>query len=545
MASLTPLNSPLGLRRAKHLLRRTSFKYDRTTLSAFAELSAYQAVNQLLEPTVNTLAEPFDPLPTTSPDGYWTSSEEHPNTFDGHGRKRAFITGWWWYNAMNEVSLKHKMTFFLHTGFTVGKDSGTGYSTHFFDHLRLLEYFAFGNLKSLAKKITLDNSMLTYLDNNSNNANNPNENYAREFLELFTILKGDQIGEGDYTNYTELDVQQAAKVFSGFKRQYNRNIVDIDTGIPSGYPNKNRHDPNDKSFSHAFDGQTITGRDDAFGMMAELDDFVEMVFAKEATAKSFCRKLYRFFVKSEWGEDVENDIITPLANQLLVDGYEIKEVLVTLLSSVHFYDEDNADSTDEIIGSIVKSPLQTFSEVCSMFSLVFPDPDTEPLLFYRNFFLYFVHNSYLNGAGMSFFNPDSVAGYPAHYQEPDFDRIWFSSNTLIARYKMIESLIFGINTISRGRIYAELDTVTFAKENLENPGNAIALISELADWLYPESIDESRIYYFQTVLLDGYDVGYWQSAWSNYLNSGETTTVKSRLDTLIIAMVNAAEFQLM
>ena len=56
--------------------------------------------------------------------------------------------------------------------------------------------------------------MLNYLDNTQNNANNPNENYAREFLELFTITKGEQVGEGDYTNYTELDVQQAARVNS-------------------------------------------------------------------------------------------------------------------------------------------------------------------------------------------------------------------------------------------------------------------------------------------------------------------------------------------
>ena len=58
--------------------------------------------------------------------------------------------------------------------------------------------------------------MLRYLDNTENNATNPNENYAREFLELFTILKGPQISEGNYTNYTELDIQQAAKVFTGF-----------------------------------------------------------------------------------------------------------------------------------------------------------------------------------------------------------------------------------------------------------------------------------------------------------------------------------------
>lgn len=76
--------------------------------------------------------------------------------------------------------------------------------------------------------------MLDYLDNTKNNANNPNENYAREFLELFTILKGEQVGNGDYTNYTEVDVQQAAKVFSGIKTKHDRTIIDADTNIPMG-----------------------------------------------------------------------------------------------------------------------------------------------------------------------------------------------------------------------------------------------------------------------------------------------------------------------
>ena len=74
--------------------------------------------------------------------------------------------------------------------------------------------------------------MLNYLDNTQNNANNPNENYAREFLELFTITKGEQIGEGDYSTYTEDDVIMAAKVFSGFKTKLDRSIIDSDTGIP-------------------------------------------------------------------------------------------------------------------------------------------------------------------------------------------------------------------------------------------------------------------------------------------------------------------------
>lgn len=84
-----------------------------------------------------------------------------------------------------------------------------------FDYIELLRYQSNGSIKDLAIRMTRDNRMLYYLDNRLNNKNSPNENYAREFLELFTILKGEQIA-ANYTNYTEADVQQAAKVFTGF-----------------------------------------------------------------------------------------------------------------------------------------------------------------------------------------------------------------------------------------------------------------------------------------------------------------------------------------
>ncbi|MDG1730714.1 MAG: DUF1800 family protein [Algibacter sp.] len=546
MASLNPLSSPLDLRKAKHLLRRATFSYTKEQLDTFVGMSASAAVNSLTTASVNTLSEPYDPLPTDSPDGFWTSSSELPNSFDGQGRKRSQVTAWWWHNAMQETTLKHKLSFFLHTSFTVGKDSGVGAATYFFDHINLLDFYAFGNLKTLAKKITLDNGMLDYLDNTQNNKNNPNENYAREYLELFTILKGEQIGSGNYTNYTEIDIQQAAKVFSGFKKRADRSDIDPDTNIPMGYININQHDTNDKTFSSAFGNQVISGKDTELEIYEELDTFVEMVFAQSETAKAYCRKLYRYFVKSEWNEEVETDIITPLADLLIANNFEILPVVTTLLSSEHFYDADDSDATDNIIGSIIKSPLQLLSEVCSMFELEYPDPSTNALYYYRNFFHSFIHNRYFPGSGMVFFNPDDVAGYPAYYQQPGFDRNWFSSNTIIGRYKLIESLIEGKNTISGGNIYAQLDTATFVKNKIADPSDPNLLVTQMADLLYPESIDTDRTNYFKSFLVDeGFPDYYWTGVWSNYINTNDDTTIRTRLNALIIAMVNAAEFQLM
>ncbi|WP_233243999.1 DUF1800 family protein [Tamlana fucoidanivorans] len=428
----------------------------------------------------------------------------------------------------------------------VGKDTGVGAATYFYDHLNLLDFYAFGNLKTLAKKITLDNGMLDYLDNTQNNKNNPNENYAREYLELFTILKGEQIGPGNYTNYTEVDIQQAAKVFSGFKKRPERSDIDPDTNIPMGYVNVNQHDSKDKTFSKAFGNRTIEGKNTETEIFEELDAFVEMIFAQEETAKAYCRKLYRYFVKSDWNNEVETDIITTLAQILINNNYEILPVVTILLSSEHFYDADDSDATDNIIGSIIKSPLQLLSEICTMFMVKYPNPTTDALLYYRNFFLNFIHNRYFPAAGMEFFNPDEVAGYPAYYQTPGYDRNWFSSNTIIGRYKLIESLIEGKNTISGGNIYAQLDTVTFVKNNIPNASDPNLLVTEIANLLYPETIDTDRTDYFKRFLVDeGFPDYYWSGVWSRYINDGDATTVRVRLNALIIAMVNAAEFQLM
>lgn len=543
MASLSPLNEVLTFRKAKHLLRRVAYTLSKDTINSFVGLTIEEAMNSLSVVEVNSWNEPYDPLPTSDPDEYWLSSTELPNSFNGQARKRRIVASWWWYNALQQTTLKHKLIFFLHTTFTVSKDDGAGTSTHFYDHLRLLDFYAYGNIKSLAKKITFDNSMLVYLDNTTNNANNPNENYAREFLELFTILKGPQIGDGDYTNYTELDVQQAAKVFSGIKIQNDRSLIDSETNLPRGRVSVNNHDSSNKTFSHAFNNQTIIGGNSESSIIEEIDSFVEMIFDKEATAKSFCRKLYRFYVKNEISDEIENDIIGPLAIELKNNNYEILPTVKKLLSSEHFFDVDDGDQSDEIYGSQVKSPLQLVSEISTCFNLEIPDPSINNFDFYR--FFVFIHNFYLTGNGMVLFSPDSVAGYPAHYQEPSYDRHWFSSNTVLARYKLILSLLSGRNKIGNNNlIYARLNITNYVQQHIVNPSDAIALVTELSEILYPENIDEERKIYFAENLLEGYPAYYWTNAWQEYLSTNDSSVVSSRLDALITTMINVAEFQL-
>ena len=109
----------------------------------------------------------------------------------------------------------------------------------------------------------------------------------------------------------------------------------------------------------------------------------------------------------------------------------------------------------------------------------------------------------------------------------------------------MESLIYGQNTIINGKIYTDLNIVSFIEQHIDKPSDPYELVREISEILYPESIDDSRKEYFVSLLLDGYNKYYWSSEWVNYVNSNNDETIKTRLNSLIIAMVNAPEFQLM
>ncbi len=546
MPSLTPFEQPLGKRKAKHLLRRSCFNFSSEKIDEFSALTASQAVELLGQKSVFKLSEPVDPRADTEEEMYWTSSDKNPSKFGAQNSKKAYICAWWWYNAYNDISLEHKLTMFLHTCFTLSKDEGTSHSTYFYDYLRLLQFYAYGDIRELANKITRDNAMSIYLDNTTNTKKKPNENYAREYLELFTILKGPQIGDGNYTNYTERDVIQAAKVFTGFKSKKDRSLRDSDTGLPRGYISENLHDQTDKKFSVAFGGVTIKGGTTKEGIIQEHRDFVEMIFSQPATAISYVRKLYRFFVKSEWTEAVEKDIIEPLAQDLRDNGYQLLPVLKRLLASKHFYDEDDSNNKDNVIGSIVKHPMQLWTEIISALKVKLIEPtnpeDTEE--FYYDFFRNFAHNTCFPQAGYYMFAPSSVAGYPADYQSPDFDRLWFASPTIIARYRFIECFLKGRNLfVNRGDFKTILNSNQYIDQVVSDPYDPNVLVKEVTDYLYPESIDQDRIDHFKSFLTEGMEDRYWTKTWAEY-KGGDGTTSRFRLNEFLTAVVNAAEFQL-
>jgi uncharacterized protein (DUF1800 family) len=548
MASLDPHTLVLGKKMARHLLRRACFRYTKAQIDQLALLTPAQAMDVLTQNVAPTISLPYDPFPTASPDGFWTESANAATSFTGQGRKAILVSGWWWFNAINNPTIQYKLSHFLTTRFTVAKQNGAGSATEFYDHIRLCLFYAQGNYKHFALKMTRDNSMLDYLNNDSNRKNSPNENYAREFLELFTIGKGPQIGPGNYTNYTENDIVEAAKVLTGFERDGTRNTIDTDTGLPRGNTNFSQHNTSAKVFSSAFNQVQINGATSDAAMETELSQFVDMVFAKIETAKHICRKLYIYFVKGNISPETEQNVIGPLAQKLFADNYELLPALRMLLESKHFYDLDDANADDETIGAIIKSPIQLLSEVCTYLGCSIPDPMAAPSNFYISFWQSFVHNTFLVSANMALFDPENVAGHPAYYQNPEYSKTWISASTLIARYRMGESLLDGKNRIgSNANIFGIIKIAEVLKNNgiVSEPGDPNLLCQELCSALFALEPDLNRVNYFKnSYLLQGLDDAYWETAWSDYTSTNNATVVGPRLKLLLKKLLSAPEVQI-
>jgi uncharacterized protein (DUF1800 family) len=551
MASLNPKTTALGTVFAKHLLRRSSFVYSKTIIDQFSILTPAQALDLLFVDEALKLALPSDPLEEVALKN-WTevpSSTKLPSLFLYQSRKLAIVTGWWWYNAINSPTIKYKISHFLSTRFTIEK-SVCGNPTYFYDHIRLLLFYASnGNYKELAIKMTLDHAMLVYLNNRSNTKSAPNENYAREFLELFTIGKGPQIAAGNYTTFTEVDVVQAARVLTGFSTQQDRTGIDPTTGIPKGYNNFSLHDTKgSKVFSAAFGSTSIASASSASGMDTELKAFVDMVFNQMATAKNICRKLYQYFVKTTITPEVESDIISPLANDLYANGYNILPVLRRLLASEHFYDLDDSNATNETIGGIIKSPIQQISELVTYLKASIPSPVDNPTEFYINFWNSFVHDTFLISSNMILFDPDNVAGHPAYCQAPDFDKNWISSSTLIAKYRLGESLLDGFNRIKgNANIQAKINISDVIKNKglISDASDPFVLTSELCNALFAQNPDSDRVKYFMnSFLLQGLANFYWTNAWNSYLTNFNNSVVEPRLKLLVSKISSAPEAQI-
>ena len=538
MASISPKTSILGYDNAFHLLRRATYCPNNELITAFSLKTPQEALNDLFN-FINPV--PVEPIASDGINFYIASflNPSLPPAAPG-GDKGDSFNLWFYDNLRTHPTLHYKLTLWLHSIFIAAASVPI---EDFFDYIQLLRYYSKGSIKEFAKKITVNGDMGFYLSNDSNSKYSPNQNYGREFLELFTILKGEQAGPGDYTNYLEADVVQAARVLTGFKGlSYSQTTrverIDPITKIPTGKAFLNDHDTGNKTFSSKFNNTVIVGALTENDMWRELSDFVNMVFSQIETAKAYSRSLYRYFVSRNISAEIEADIINPLANTLFNNNFNIEIAVKQLLTSTHFYDEDDSISGDEVVGSLIKSPLDLFFQTMNLLELEFPNANFSS----RYFFYFHFTQNILSQCGFPLFNPVNVSGYPGHSSSPDFDKNWLTTTTLRNRYNLfIDSFLDGIYT---GTWY-KLNLPLFVKNSshFTNPSNATILLDEFLNLLLVSRPVSNRYAYFQNALLGDLTAINWSFEWQNYVGNVQNG-VEIALKRLVAAIVKSPEYQL-
>jgi uncharacterized protein (DUF1800 family) len=542
MASLVTHTGLLTERLAAHLLRRTTFGPTRAQITALTSKTASQAVDALLlvTPAVN---KPIDPLTNTTWIDETTTQNNDPLAPNYHsmdGALQLYLGSWFIDNARLDNTIRSKMVLFLHQNWMATRSAYN--SIAFYDYLKTLEFYAVGSYKTLAYKITRSNTMLRYLNGNQNTVTAPNENYSREFLELFTIGKGPQIAPGNYTNYTEADIKTAARVLTGLNTTLNNATVDADTNIRWGIIQPARHDATSKTFSTAFGSRVIAGSNTQAGIITEINSFIDMVFAQQETARNICRKLYRFFVSSKITAEIETDIINPLAVQLLADNYVLKNTLKKLLTSRHFYDLDDAVATDELVGKVLKSPLDLLLHIMRFFGIQ-PNSAT-PNNIWNSFYVGSVQRFILANGSLPLFAANDVSGYEAYFQAPQYDRLWFNTASLNIRYTLPAMIIENKRKLIAGNFLATIDMALWTRNNISAPATASVIVDELVNYLLPEKPAAGRRDYFINLLLGNLSQINWGIEWNNYIATNNSSSVKPRLDILFKGITGSQEFQL-
>ena len=526
---LQPFTGSFGAPELRHLLRRTLFGATKSDMSYFAGKSLVQVVDELLNPTAPLPAPPVKEYvvaaTTLVPDNNIAAGSTWVNDINNDGTiasyRRASFKKWWIGNMINQDrSIREKMTLFWHNHFAT-ETNDIGNAQYVYKHHDLLRNSALGNFKTLTRNITFDPAMLVYLNGQYNTAAAPDENYAREIQELFCC------GKGPNSLYTEADVKAAAKVLTGW-------LNNATTLTP--YFTASRHDATNKTFSAFYNNTVITGRNTAAGATQEIDDLLNMIFANAEVAKYICRRLYRWFVYYDIDDTVEQNIITPLANVLRANNYEVKPVLDLLLKSEHFFDVLSR-------GCIIKSPADLVIGFCRESEIVF-QPDTD---YFTNYGFYNYMVSWLSNMQQNIGDPPDVSGWKAYYQEPQFYEIWINSDTLPKRNQFTDTMLVSGYTYNSKKIM--LDPLAYAT-TFNNPGDPNAFIAELTERLLGLDISAaSKAQLKKDILLSGQSTDiYWTQAWDLYIstptNTANTTSVRTKIRDLIKYLMNLAEYQL-
>lgn len=524
--SMVPYSGTWTKAEAAHLLRRTMFGATNQQLLDAVTNGMNATVTSLLQ--IPALTDPitYDPNDTISAIGNTWINSVYPSDISAAQlteTARLKSLGAWIMGRINteQLSIAEKMCLFWQNHFasSVASDARATYN-----YQMIIRNYALGNFKQLVKDITIDPCMLLFLNGATNTVYSPNENFAREVLELFTIGKGPQIGPGDYTYYTEDDVAAGAKIFTGYIVEGLRSTT-LSSPVATFYPIL--HDATTKQLSYHFGNATIP---DAGAI--EYSNYIDIIFQQDQVATFICTKLYRYFVNYDLTTDVMTNVVGEMANTLIANNYNVLPVMQELLTSQHFYDV-------ALRGSVIRGPIET---IYGMFNATSSIPNFDLT---TDSDMYLTLYSIAETLGQAYATPPSVAGWTAYYQAPSFSKLWVNSTHIKTRFDLANFITVLTGFPVNGN-FLKLNALTFV-DGLSIPSDPIAVIDDMCDVFCPKTISAAQKLTLKFLLTNGQPDFEWTVQYTDYLaNPGNmvfSNPVKQRVEIVLARIFQMPEFQ--
>ena len=267
-----------------------------------------------------------------------------------------------------DAQLREKMAFFWHGHFAC-RNLNVFYQQGLLDVIRRN---ALGSFRDMLHEVSRTAAMLNFLNNQQNRKDHPNENFAREVMELFTLGRG---------NYTENDIKEAARAFTGWTANLKGEFIF-------------------RRFQHDYGTKTVLGKTGNF----DGDEVLDILLSQKQTAKFLTQKIYKFFVN----ETPDDEKVNWLADRFYQSTYDIGKLMDDIFTSDWFYDEKN-------IGAKIKSPIELVAGIQRMLPMQLENP--EALTFLQR------------ALGQMLFYPPNVAGWPG-------GKTWIDSSSLMLRMRL-------------------------------------------------------------------------------------------------------------
>ena len=311
-----------------------------------------------------------------------------------------------WVNQMatSQDVLREKMSLFWHGHFACRVQNPVAMQ----QYLNTIRQHALGTFSDLLMAISKEPAMLQFLNNQQNRKNAPNENFAREVMELFTLGRTD----GTTINYTEADVKDAARAFTGWGYNAEGTFVF----------RQNVHDNGPK---------TIFGQSGTFTG----DDVIRLLLERKETARFVTTKIYRFLVDEQAINATAKTRIDALADRFYSKGYNISDLLETILTADWFYES-------AVVGNRIKSPVELLAGMQHALGIEFEQKQS----------VIFIQRT----LGQVLLYPPNVAGWPG-------GRNWIDSSSLLFRMKLADLLLRAGQVTIRPKEDGDVNTEILSK----------------------------------------------------------------------------------